>query len=136
MRRLLTVMIVSFAILAGLPHPAVAGRIFDSAGLSKAPAALQREISILRSKFGQIRVISVCGKRPRLGRSGRRSYHETCRAVDFLACRSHRSSVLSYLSKTWRGGLIRYGSTGHIHIDVGPRIRAHKKGVGTRSLSC
>lgn len=91
------------------------------------PAALLEALARVRAACGQAEVIS--GHRPgaRIAGSGRRSYHASCRAVDFNAPRACALEALA----GWSGGLGVYsGSMRHIHLDTGPRVRFARGGGG------
>lgn len=90
------------------------------------PPSIKSVLKTVERKFGKIHVISSRGKRPRLA-SGKRSYHESCRAADFYL-RGNKRAAISWLKLNWSGGVITYsGRMNHVHIDNGPRYRGHKR---------
>jgi hypothetical protein len=99
-------------------------------GPSTAPGCLPAEIKAalarVRADCGRVQVVSTPRPGARIAGSGRRSYHASCRAVDFNAPKGCALGVLS----GWQGGLGVYsGAMNHLHIDNGPRVRfAHGGG--------
>lgn len=112
-----------------LPTHATAKRASASSSSSCLPGVLKRRLSQLRSQFGPVRVISTFRRGARIAGTGRRSYHASCRAVDFLPPRGKYRAVANWLKQNHFGGVGTY-SCGmyHIHIDNGPRVRFHKCG--------
>ncbi len=91
------------------------------------PASLSAKLNQIRAKFGPIQVISTHRPGARIAGSGRRSYHASCRAVDFNPPRGKYKQVLAWLKANHNGGVGSYScGMHHIHIDNGPRIRFHK----------
>lgn len=91
------------------------------------PSALAAKLNQIRAKFGPVQVISTHRPGARIAGSGRRSYHASCRAVDFNPPRGKYSQVLAWLKANHSGGVGSYScGMHHIHIDTGPRIRFHK----------
>lgn len=91
------------------------------------PAALKTKLSQIRSKFGPVRIVSAHRPGARIAGSGKRSYHASCRAVDFHAPKGKYSQVVAWLKANHSGGVGTYScGMSHIHIDNGPRVRFHK----------
>lgn len=91
------------------------------------PSALAAKLNQIRAKFGPVQVISAHRPGARIAGSGRRSYHASCRAVDFNPPRGKYGQVLAWLKSNHSGGVGSYScGMHHIHIDTGPRIRFHK----------
>lgn len=91
------------------------------------PSQLRSLLNQIRSKFGPVQVISTHRPGARIAGSGRRSYHASCRAVDFHPPRGKYRQVVAWLKRNHRGGVGTYSCTlHHIHIDTGPRVRWHK----------
>lgn len=87
------------------------------------PLQLKEVLNEIRS-VAQIEIIST--KAPRKNRS----FHPSCRAVDFKVIDRSRHHVMSLLRRIHRGGVGTYsGLMHHIHIDAGPPYRWHKKVV-------
>lgn len=131
---LLAILVAAFGLLPSTATDAVAKRSAASSSSSCLPGVLRRRLSQLRAKFGPIRVISTFRRGARIAGTGRRSFHASCRAVDFLPPRGKYRAVANWLKKNHFGGVGTY-SCGmyHIHIDNGPRVRFHK--CGRRSTS-
>jgi hypothetical protein len=96
------------------------------ANTSCLPGNLKAALANVSARFGQVTVISTHRPGARI-RGGRPSLHASCRAVDFRPARGTYGKVAAYLRSTWNGGLGTY-SSGHIHIDAGPRYRWHSGG--------
>ena len=103
-----------------------AARRNASSSSSCLPGVLKRRLSQIRAKFGRVRVISTYRRGARIAGSGRRSFHASCRAVDFHPPRGKYRAVVAWLKRNHFGGVGTY-SCGmyHIHIDNGPRVRFH-----------
>lgn len=93
------------------------------------PAVLKSALARVRAACGQAQVVSTHRPGARIAGTGRRSYHASCRAVDFNAPHGCALKVLA----GWPGGLGVYsGGMRHLHLDNGPRVRfAHggRRGV-------
>ncbi len=123
------ILVLAAASIPLFTYTADAARARASNSASCLPGVLKRRLSQLRSRFGSIRVISTFRRGARIAGTGRRSYHASCRAVDFLPPRGKYRAVANWLKKNHFGGVGTY-SCGmyHIHIDNGPRVRFHKCG--------
>ncbi len=98
----------------------------NAAGSGCLPASVKAKLAQIRAKFGPISIISTHRPGARIAGSGKRSYHASCRAVDFHAPRGKYSQVVAYLKRTHSGGVGTYScGMHHIHIDNGPRVRFH-----------
>ncbi|MFT5510601.1 MAG: hypothetical protein ACI89J_003698 [Hyphomicrobiaceae bacterium] len=103
-------------------------------GASRAEAALgclsgslKSMLRQIETRFGNVRVISTFRKNARIAGSVRRSYHASCRAVDFHPPKGKYSAVVGYLKRNFNGGIGTYHcNMHHIHIDNGPRTRWRK----------
>jgi len=90
------------------------------------PGVLKQRLSQIRSKFGPVRVVSTHRPGARIAGSGRRSFHSSCRAVDFHPPRGKHRAVVAWLKANHGGGVGTYGcAMNHIHIDNGPQVRFH-----------
>lgn len=99
----------------------------QAAGRGCLPASLTQKLNEVRAKFGPITVVSSHRPGARIAGSGRRSYHASCRAVDFNPPKGKYNQVVAYLNSKHKGGLGTYScGMHHIHIDNGPRVRFHK----------
>lgn len=108
---------------AGQDSPAMA------AGASCLPGVLKSRLAEITRKFGPVRVISAHRPGARIAGSGQRSYHASCRAVDFHPPSGKYRQVVAYLQQTHNGGVGTYScGLNHIHLDNGPRVRFHKCG--------
>ncbi len=97
-----------------------------SAGTGCLPGSIKAKLAQIRQKFGPIRVISTHRPGARIAGSGKRSYHASCRAVDFHAPKGKYRQVVNWLKSTHSGGVGTYScGMHHIHIDNGPRVRFH-----------
>lgn len=91
------------------------------------PGALKGMLSQIRSKFGPIKIVSTHRPGARIAGTGKRSYHSSCRAVDFHPPKGKYSQVVAWLKANHSGGVGTYScGMRHIHIDNGARVRFHK----------
>lgn len=98
----------------------------SAAGTGCLPGSVKAKLAQIRSKFGSVRVISTHRPGARIAGSGKRSYHASCRAVDFHAPRGKYKQVVAWLKRNHSGGVGTYScGMHHIHIDNGPRVRFH-----------
>lgn len=128
-RRDLAATVVALLVLVGAlifaAAPAEAGGA--STGTGCLPSALKSTLSQLRAKFGPLVVVSTNRPGARIAGSGNRSYHASCRAVDFHPPGAKKSAVLAWLRSNFGGGIGTYScGMHHIHIDNGPKVRWHK----------
>ncbi len=90
------------------------------------PASVKNKLAIIRKKFGPVRIISTHRPGARIAGSGKRSYHASCRAVDFHPPKGKYRQVVSWLKANHKGGVGTYScGMHHIHLDNGPRVRFH-----------
>ncbi len=90
------------------------------------PGSIKVKLNIVRKKYGRVTVISSYRRNARVRRTGKRSYHASCRAVDFKVPRRNYWKAARWLRKTHKGGVGTYsGRFNHIHIDNGRRARWH-----------
>lgn len=90
------------------------------------PASVRATLSAIRSKFGSIEIVSTFRRGARIAGTGHKSYHASCRAVDFHPARGSYGRVLAWLKSNFRGGLGTYScGMHHLHIDNGPKVRFH-----------
>lgn len=100
------------------------------------PASVKSTLAEIRAKFGPIEIASTHRPGARIAGTGRRSYHASCRAVDFNPPRGKYQEVANWLKANHKGGVGTYGcGMHHIHIDNGPRVRFHKCQGGSRYAS-
>lgn len=96
-------------------------------GSSCLPGVLQKRLSEIRRKFGPVQVLSTHRPGARIAGTGKRSYHASCRAVDFVPARGKYRQVAAWLKNNHNGGVGTYScGMRHIHIDNGPHVRFHK----------
>ncbi len=90
------------------------------------PGSVKAKLAQIRAKFGPIRIVSTHRPGARIRGSGKRSFHASCRAVDFHAPRGKYKQVVAWLKRNHSGGVGTYScGMHHIHIDNGPRVRFH-----------
>lgn len=89
------------------------------------PSVLKSRLAQVSKTFGRVTVVSTYRRGARMP-NGRRSFHASCRAVDFKPPRGKYSQVASWLKANHNGGVGTYScGMHHIHIDTGPRVRFH-----------
>ncbi len=90
------------------------------------PGSVKAKLAQIRKKFGPVRIVSTHRPGARIAGSGKRSFHASCRAVDFHPPRGKYRQVLAFLRSSHSGGLGTYScGMHHIHLDNGPRVRFH-----------
>lgn len=90
------------------------------------PGVLRQRLAQIRAKFGRVRVISTFRRGARIAGTNHRSFHASCRAVDFAPPRGKYRAVVAWLKANHGGGVGTYScAMHHIHLDNGPRIRFH-----------
>lgn len=90
------------------------------------PQSLKDTLATIESKFGKVTVISCFRKNAVVKRTGRKSLHASCRAVDFK--HSKKNEVHKWLLKNFKGGIGYYtGPCSHLHIDNGGNYRWYSK---------
>lgn len=98
----------------------------QAASESCLPSVLKTRLAQIRKQFGPITVISTFRKNARIRGSGKRSYHASCRAADFIPPRGKYKQVVRWLYANHEGGVGTYSCMNHIHIDNGPNVRFSK----------
>lgn len=93
------------------------------------PPVIKSELVLLATRYGKIEVVSAHRPGALIAGTRQKSYHASCRAVDFhIIGKGSRQDALRYLKKTWNGGLGTYsGCMHHYHLDNGRRLRYHHK---------
>ncbi|MBU1211525.1 MAG: hypothetical protein KJ587_09665 [Alphaproteobacteria bacterium] len=118
-----TIFAVLFLAMAGLFTSQTSA---DAAGASCLPSAVKAKLAQIRAKFGPVSIVSAHRPGASIAGSGRRSYHASCRAVDFHPPRGKHGQVVAWLKANHSGGVGTYScGMHHIHIDNGPRVRFH-----------
>ncbi len=124
--RLGALLALSAALFFAPVQPSFAAKIKASTRSGCLPGVLRKRLSQIRARFGRVRVISTYRRGARIAGSGRRSYHASCRAVDFHPPRGNYRAVAAWLRANHFGGVGTYScGMHHIHIDNGPRVRFH-----------
>jgi uncharacterized protein YcbK (DUF882 family) len=126
MRRWILGFVTLLAILTGIAGPATEARAQASTSESCLPGVLKQRLSQIRSRFGSIKVVSTFRKGATIRGSGKRSYHASCRAVDFVPPSGKYSAVVRWLYANHEGSVGTYTCMNHIHIDNGPNYRWSK----------
>lgn len=128
LRRIGAALVMCCALL-GLAAPAMAKP-------SCLPASVQQKLAEIKQQFGPVKIVSWFRRGARIAGSGRRSYHASCRAVDFHPPPGKYNEVAAWLKKTHAGGVGTYScGLHHIHLDNGPRVHFHKCGGGSHHAS-
>lgn len=120
MKRALSASLIACVIAAAPITTAEAG------GAKCLPSPLKATLNVVKKKFGRVRIASTYRKNARIAKTGRRSLHASCRAVDFYVPRKNYWKAARWLKKNHSGGVGTYsGKHNHIHIDNGRRARWH-----------
>jgi uncharacterized protein YcbK (DUF882 family) len=90
------------------------------------PTVLKTRLAQIRQRYGKISVISTFRKGATIRGTGKRSYHASCRAVDFIPPKGKYNEVVRWLYANHEGGIGTYSCMNHIHIDNGPNVRFAK----------
>lgn len=93
---------------------------------SEARALLGR----IRSKFGDVEIISTCRPGARIATSGRPSKHASGQAVDFRVPGRKKEVVNWLINNHHSGGTMTYSDMDHIHVDVGSHFVALNRPSG------
>lgn len=113
-------------ILFALSGLVTANTTAQAARTSCLPGSVKAKLAQIRAKVGPVRIVSTHRRGARISGSGKRSYHASCRAVDFHAPRGKYRQLVAWLKRTHSGGVGTYScGMHHIHIDNGPRVRFH-----------
>jgi uncharacterized protein YcbK (DUF882 family) len=90
------------------------------------PKVLKTRLAQVRQRFGKIKVVSTFRKGATIRGTKKRSYHASCRAVDFIPPKGTYKEVVRWLYANHEGGIGTYTCMSHIHIDNGPNARFSK----------
>ena len=90
------------------------------------PSVLKTRLAQIRQRYGKISVVSTFRKGATIRGSGKKSYHASCRAVDFVPPKGKYNEVVRWLYANHEGGIGTYTCMNHIHIDNGPNVRFSK----------
>lgn len=88
------------------------------------PDRLKHVINQIAEGYGALTIMSTHRSRQHNARVGgaSRSMHLQCQAVDFMYYGGKTRDLMAFLVKNRAvGGYKKYGGSGHIHIDTGPR---------------
>ncbi len=124
MRRYVLALLVVLGVVGAAGVPTAQAQASTSE--SCLPSVLKSRLSQIRSKFGSIKVVSTFRKGATIRGSGKRSYHASCRAVDFVPPSGKYTVVLRWLYANHEGSVGSYTCMNHIHIDNGPNYRWSK----------
>lgn len=92
------------------------------------PREIRAAVFVMTQRWGAPEIVSTFRRNAVIASTRHRSYHASCRALDFHPPRGHYREVLAWLRRTWPGGLGTYsGAMTHIHIDTGPHVRFHHR---------
>lgn len=76
----------------------------------------------IKSRFGNVQIVSTCRRGARIATTGKISKHATGQAVDFRVP-GRKAEVVKWLIANHRtGGIMTYRDMDHIHVDVGYRF--------------
>jgi uncharacterized protein YcbK (DUF882 family) len=123
MTRLTTHAAALALIIAATALPATSAHAVSESCL---PGVLKSRLSEIRKKFGSIKVVSAHRPGANIRGTSKRSYHASCRAVDFVPPSGKYSIVTRWLYANHEGGVGTYTCMNHIHIDNGPYVRFQK----------
>ena len=109
-KTLLTVIVSAalFSALSVFPVTSVMTTTAQAASTKCLPGVVKKRLAQIRSKFGKVRVISTHRPGARIAGSGKRSYHASCRAVDFHPPKGKYRAVLAWLKSNHKGGVGSY----------------------------
>lgn len=84
----------------------------------------------IRSRFGNVQIISTCRPGARIATTGKISKHASGQAIDFRVP-GRKREVVQWLKANHRsGGTMTYSDMDHIHVDVGYRFVALNRPSG------
>lgn len=87
-------------------------------------------LSRIKSRFGNVQIISTCRPGARIATSGRPSKHASGRAID-LRVPGRKGELVKWLISNHRsGGTMTYSDMDHVHVDVGYRFVALNRPSG------
>lgn len=117
---ILATLLLAFATLFAVQPTA------QASSTSCLPGSVKAKLTQIRAKFGPVSIVSTHRPGARIAGSGKRSYHASCRAVDFHPPRGKYRQVVAWLKSNHSGGVGTYScGMHHVHIDNGPRVRFH-----------
>lgn len=73
----------------------------------------------IRSRFGNVQIISTCRPGARIATTGKVSRHASGNAIDFRVPGRKREVVQWLITNHKSGGTMTYSDMDHIHVDVG-----------------
>ncbi|MEP1207073.1 MAG: D-Ala-D-Ala carboxypeptidase family metallohydrolase [Rhizobiaceae bacterium] len=130
-RKIIAVLVLSLSLSACSSMPVLyliggKGEVHYSKASWCVPWRLKRVLRRVAYRYGDVTVFSTWRSPWHNWRVGgaSRSYHKTCRAVDFKVKGANMARVYRYVKKQSEvGGHKLYSNRrgGHIHIDTGPR---------------
>lgn len=95
-----------------------------SASVSCLTPSARALLNRIRSRFGNVQIISTCRPGARIATTGKISKHATGHAIDFRVPGS-KAAVVAWLRRNHRsGGIMTYSDMDHIHVDIGYRFVA------------
>ena len=84
----------------------------------------------IKSRFGNVQIISTCRKGARIASTGRPSKHASGQAIDFRVAGRKREVVQWLIANHHNGGIMTYSDIDHVHVDVGSRFVALNRNSG------
>lgn len=84
----------------------------------------------IKSRFGNVQIISTCRPGARIATTGRPSKHASGRAIDFRVPGRKKEVVQWLLANHRSGGTMTYRDMDHVHVDVGARFVALNRNSG------
>lgn len=129
MRILFTLLaMLALALPAGAaPHPAhkyPQGKATADRGCLQPQA--KALLAAIEAKWGKVNVISTCRPGAVIKGTKKPSLHRYGRAIDFRA--KNQAAIVKWLRSACTCGVITYGKSGHVHVDVGRgKYYAHKR---------
>ncbi len=90
------------------------------------PGVLKARLAQVRKTFGAISVVSTHRPGAQIRGTRNKSYHASCRAVDFVPPSGKYGKVTKWLYANHEGGVGTYTCMNHIHLDNGPNVRWSK----------
>lgn len=116
-----------YVLLAAAPNSILLSNTATAAPTSCLPGSIKARLNQIRQKFGRVSIVSTHRRGARIAGTGKKSYHASCRAVDFHPPKGKYRAVVSWLKANHKGGVGTYScGMHHIHLDNGPKIRFHK----------
>lgn len=84
----------------------------------------------IKSRFGNVQIISTCRPGARIAKTGRPSKHASGRAIDFRVPGRKKDVVQWLIANHHSGGTMTYRDMDHVHVDVGARFVALNRSSG------